>query len=339
MLELQGFFDDAEPIYSQALEIVVSLEGDNSPAAVPILVRLGSLYRGGPVQFGYFERALAIQRESFPDDIAAFAELAVEVCNVMTRGPEGRSRAGEILRPVLENLEEALGADSPHLVPVLIALAKAEAEVGNDSRQLRRADSAIKIAEDAFPEDSVLLADLALEIGRDLLSMSRSPNSEKYLEEALKGYERALGPDDARTAIAAMSLGELRFASLSPGAGIVLLENALDYFSGNRQYQAQELRIRALLVEYYEQSGRSDDATPHLMAMGRLTVFSNNQEYLPIYKAIPNYPPRDAARGREGTVVIQYTVDTAGRTRDHVINGEPVEVPEVTTAIVFKMGN
>lgn len=84
-------------------------------------------------------------------------------------------------------------------------------------------------------------------------------------------------------------------------------------------------------------------------------------EYLPIVKVAPIYPPRAAARGLEGYVVVQYTVTTTGDTRDivviestsslfdraavesaqkykykpRVIDGTPVEVAGVTTRIEF----
>jgi protein TonB len=84
-------------------------------------------------------------------------------------------------------------------------------------------------------------------------------------------------------------------------------------------------------------------------------------EYLPIVKVAPVYPPRAAARGLEGYVVVQYTVTTTGDTRDvtivesssslfdraavesaqkykykpRVIDGTAVEVAGVTTRIEF----
>jgi TonB family protein len=85
--------------------------------------------------------------------------------------------------------------------------------------------------------------------------------------------------------------------------------------------------------------------------------------YLPIVKGAPDYPPRALDRGHEGFVVVQFTVTRNGSTRDlqivestnalfdraaieavakfkyrpRVIDGSPVEVPGVTTRIVFEL--
>ncbi len=98
-------------------------------------------------------------------------------------------------------------------------------------------------------------------------------------------------------------------------------------------------------------------------SMGGLSFGSSDGEYLPIVKVAPIYPQRAAARGLEGHVIVQYTVTTTGETRDvevveatrslfnraaiesaqkykykpRIIDGTPVEVPGVTTKIIFEL--
>jgi bla regulator protein BlaR1 len=86
-------------------------------------------------------------------------------------------------------------------------------------------------------------------------------------------------------------------------------------------------------------------------------------EYLPIVRVAPVYPPRAAARGIEGYVVVQYTVSTDGTTKDvrvlessstlfersaiesaqkyryrpRIIDNTPVEVAGVTTRIEYAL--
>jgi len=88
-------------------------------------------------------------------------------------------------------------------------------------------------------------------------------------------------------------------------------------------------------------------------------------EYLPIVKVAAIYPPRAQTLGLEGYVVVEYTVTTDGSTRDvtaiestsplferaavesaqkykykpRIIDGTPVEVPGVTTKIVFEFAD
>jgi protein TonB len=97
--------------------------------------------------------------------------------------------------------------------------------------------------------------------------------------------------------------------------------------------------------------------------IGGLGFGVSDGEYLPIVKVAPIYPPRAAARGQEGHVIVQYTVTTTGDTKDviviettsslfdraavesamkykykpRVIDGTPVEVAGVTTKIIFEL--
>jgi TonB family protein len=90
---------------------------------------------------------------------------------------------------------------------------------------------------------------------------------------------------------------------------------------------------------------------------------AGTEEYLPIVKVAPVYPQRAAARGVEGYVIVQYTVNTDGSTEDivviestsslfdraavdsaakykyrpRIVNGAPVAVPGVTTKILFAL--
>ena len=108
-------------------------------------------------------------------------------------------------------------------------------------------------------------------------------------------------------------------------------------------------------------------APPRTMTtnMGGLGFGVGDGEYLPIVKVAPIYPPRAAARGEEGHVIVQYTVATDGTTKDviiiettsslfdraaiesaqkykykpRIIDGTPVEVAGVTTKIIFELEN
>jgi len=90
---------------------------------------------------------------------------------------------------------------------------------------------------------------------------------------------------------------------------------------------------------------------------------SGAEEYLPIVKVAPIYPPLAAARGLEGYVVVSYTVNETGSTENFIVlessstlfeeasiesarkyryrprleNGLPVRVDGVTTRIIFEL--
>lgn len=101
------------------------------------------------------------------------------------------------------------------------------------------------------------------------------------------------------------------------------------------------------------------------------TGFSGDGEYLPIVKVAPEYPNNAASRGIEGFCTVEFTVTTAGTTRDvraiesdcitkegrpttvfnrasiraaerfkyrpKVVDGEPIEVPGVRNRFVYEL--
>ena len=366
MLEAQGFRNDAEAAYGKALEINAEVHGPDSPEQIPVLMRLGAMYRGG---FGQAEaeplqRALAIQRAQTPDDLPAYAELAVEAARLLTRSEVGRPVAREFLEPLLAELEAAYGKGSGQLVPVLMALGKARADVLEPRDQIELYRRALDIAEELNEDDPLSIAALELEIGRDLFYLSRSVLGGKYLNDALRTFENELGPADEQTALAALSLGEVRHAERAHSKARGLFETALAFYAGKPAYRSEEIRVRSNLVRLYEAEGEGDEATPHVLELARLSVVSSDQEYQPFVKVAPNYPTADIVAGNQGYVIVQYTVDEIGRTRDtvvvesdaspamrqaaldsvrlyrylpRVVDGEAVATPEVSTRIEFQL--
>lgn len=55
------------------------------------------------------------------------------------------------------------------------------------------------------------------------------------------------------------------------------------------------------------------------LAVAGLGLVASDGDYLPIVKIAPVYPPAAQARGIEGYCVVEYTVTTAGTTRDVVV--------------------
>ena len=290
----------------------------------------------------------------------------MEVGRLLTRADPTREGAIGVMQPLLEDLEAELGGDSVELVPVLMVLGKAESNPVDGTRQEVRYRRALRIAENALENEPLALAQLQLEAGRDLLYLSRTASGESYLRRALATFEQDLGPEHELTATAQMALGELRYAQSNFSTAESLLLDSLAFFAAKPQFRAAEQRIRTLLVDGYEQDGDSDKATEHVLALGRLVQFADNQALVPIFTVEAEYPERDAAARRQGRVVVGFTVDREGRTQNHfivssdlnesmqqaaidairryryaprIVNGNPVEVPNVSASIVFSIVN
>ena len=89
--------------------------------------------------------------------------------------------------------------------------------------------------------------------------------------------------------------------------------------TGQPEHVESEMRVRAFLVELLERQERSDEATEHCIAIGRLSEGRQQQEYLPLYREAPEYPPDMLSAGIEGHVDLEFTVDDAGFVHDPVV--------------------
>lgn len=115
---------------------------------------------------------------------------------------------------------------------------------------------------------------------------------------------------------------------------------------------AMALAVPLFVGMSLQNTARAQDAAP-----------ADANEYLPIVKVAPVYPPRAAARGLEGYVIVEYTINAEGSTeniivaessstlfedaaiqsaqkykyRPRMVNGSPVAVDGVQTRIIFEL--
>jgi TonB family protein len=72
------------------------------------------------------------------------------------------------------------------------------------------------------------------------------------------------------------------------------------------------LAAHARLVDIYESKGKSEQATPHCVAIGSMTPWNNNQKPLPIFRREPQYPEHAARAGIQGYAKLSFTITPEG---------------------------
>jgi TonB family protein len=77
-----------------------------------------------------------------------------------------------------------------------------------------------------------------------------------------------------------------------------------------------ELAAHASLVELYESKGKSEDATKHCVAIGKMTPWSDDIEPTPLYRQDPNYPKSEIKRKNDGWVELGFVIDSFGFVKD-----------------------
>ena len=275
-----------------------------------------------------------------------------------------QDKTREVMREALSMAEGVHGKNSPALVPFLTNLANAESERLDASRQERYYKRALAIVEEAQGKDSLEYADLMYQAGRDIYTRAQSQDSRKYLTDAYDHYLAQLGERDPRTGLAAFYLAKVEFSRKRYKGAAKIAEKSLAGFAGeDEQSVTMQLFARALLVQTYEQYGKSDLATEHCVAIGKLSALRPDTDYQPLFRMVPKYPTAALQSGKQGHVDFSFTVDELGfvknaevtdttsklfvgaamaaverfRYAPRVVEGEPVAVDGIKTRITFAL--
>ncbi|MBT8143470.1 MAG: energy transducer TonB, partial [Gammaproteobacteria bacterium] len=213
-------------------------------------------------------------------------------------------------------------------------------------------------------DEPLQAADLRREAGLHLMILSASKLANRYLASAVEDYEKLLGAEHVKTAVARLTLARFHIATSKNKPAERLLLDALPVLSNDQNARNHELKALGLLVEIYERSGDSDQATTYCQAIGRMTPWVSTQDYQPIFKMAPAYPIAALQRGQQGYVIVEYTVDKNGVVRSptvvasqgsdlfaepsleaarrfryapRYVDGEPVDVPGVQNKFTFNI--
>lgn len=91
------------------------------------------------------------------------------------------------------------------------------------------------------------------------------------------------------------------------------LNHVVSVFDNNLSFDHNaELTAHSKLVNLYEKTGQSEQATKHCLAIAKMVPWKETQEQTPIYRENPEYPQNKARQMRDGIVVVEFDVDTAG---------------------------
>ena len=227
-----------------------------------------------------------------------------------------RDDAIPILTDALHGYEQVFGLESVKLVPVLLDLGHAYA-FDNETTHRKLYKRAFNLVEQHYGRDSVAFGWRSVKAGVDILYFARDKVGAKHLKTGYKILQSNLGDHDERTGFAAYNLGKYELSKGNNKAGEQYLLIALAGFKNPDEPLSKiELSTHAFLVQAYEELGKSELATRHCLAIGRMTPFESSQEYFPIYKKVPEYPLSALVRKNEGYVIVQYAVAENGFVRN-----------------------
>ncbi|MFT6268725.1 MAG: hypothetical protein ACJAVV_001540 [Alphaproteobacteria bacterium] len=77
-----------------------------------------------------------------------------------------------------------------------------------------------------------------------------------------------------------------------------------------------ELAAHASLVNLYQRKGKSDEATEHCLAIGRMKPWNDKIEHIPLFRKNPEYPISMARKSKEGAVELEFVITSFGFVQD-----------------------
>jgi CHAT domain-containing protein/tetratricopeptide (TPR) repeat protein len=258
-------FNDARPLYTQALAIRESICGTDHvdlAATLNKLGRLESMANDFDAAEALFGRALAIRRKHFSDREPLIAEN-LNYLGVVHAQSGRHAQAAPLFEQVLAIKTEELGRSHPDLLKFLNNLAIAHFGLGQFRKVLEDCDRALALVETNFGVDDPRSIDPLANLSQAYLGLGRYKDAMSAAERAVALQTKTFGESHPNTprmlaslAVALGELGELRRAQS-------LLERALDLLRSARIQDLIDIRnilftlglVRAELREF--ESARS----------------------------------------------------------------------------------
>lgn len=241
------------------------------------------------------------------------ANLASNLATAYVNKKEFKN-ANSILLPYVDIFLEAYDEDNIELVDLYMLVAKSY-QRSSKPKQKKYYQKALALLDNHKDAQPLLVAEIQLEIGADLLTLS-SPKS-KVLIEANHYLSKHLPENDRRLVYSNYYTGNYYLAIGKTDEAIEMLSKNLDvYYKLDGPTHPLELNTHAILVETYEKIGESEKATAHCRAIGEMTPWDDNQSQKPLYRTPPPYPQNAARLRKEGYAIVKFVVDKNGFVKD-----------------------
>lgn len=243
------------------------------------------------------------------------------------------------LKKVLTHYEDLYGKEGIELQPLILQLALAS---GRDSQpsSKRYFKRAFKLTELHYGNPSSEYAKLLIKEGMLLNSYFSYRKGKKSLIKARQMALALEGESSQLAGWASFNLGKLALARREWDASSDHLLTALHSFElPDKPSNQIELSTHAFLVQAFSEQDEQALATRHCLAIGRMTPFTPDQDFLPIYKKQPKYPKKALRAGLSGWSIVEFDVDEQGFVRDPRVlhkSSETFDTTSVEAALNFR---
>ena len=261
----------------------------------------------------YAQRVWELAERLFPETDRQLAAATLNYGhNLLWVGRHEESE--KILTTAVKRFEGVYGQNAPELIPALISLAEATATPPTYRPDQKLLDRVHKIAKVSYDNLSIDYADNLLEIAR--VSFFDPPTKEtgELIRKAHGIYRAQKDAPAAKIGEASLTLGiyhgergELEKAQKYLGEALEAVAPA------TASLNDFHVEARMYLAAMLETNGMRDQATDHLVAIGKLLESSSDFDpKRPMIRQAPNYPAPALSKGHTGYVDLAFTVDQNG---------------------------
>ncbi|MDN3652229.1 TonB family protein [Thalassotalea ponticola] len=259
-------------------------------------------------QFKHAEAAYLLGKQLYGEKDINTANLALILAREHLQNNQ-EEQAEQLLLTTLNIFKSKYGENAIELAEIFILLG--QSALFKVEKEINYYLDALAIAKDHEEELPYVNAQIQLDAGAALLRLgSRKSDvilaAQKYLTENLP-------ENDKRVVSANFWAGRYYLARKK-------YNKAIDFFEANlRVFESLdgvthplELSTHAFLIDALENTGKSDQATKHCIAIGSMTPWLDDQEQTPLFRRSPKYPINYARKGKSGWVDIGFTVNEFG---------------------------
>jgi len=224
--------------------------------------------------------------------------------------------ADPVLNEALDLYEAVYGDEAKELIPVLTDLGLVNGEDHIDGN-LKYQKQALEISKKTHGVDSLEHGQLLIDAGSDNLYRAQTEQARKNIYNGYEILARQLDPSSDQLAYASFIVGKFEISVSNYETAIDYMNKTLATFDEPDQPTNQlELLTHGFLVHAYESLEQRDLATPHCLAIGRMTPLDPNQDIQPLFRTSPVYPFSELQDGKTGYATIEFDVDENGFVRN-----------------------
>lgn len=288
----QTLAEQAESLVSQARIVF----GENHDNTINLTISAANHYRDAELKeeaLSLYDKALGLYRENDKDRGIEMGSLIVEILSSpkLFLRYEDKTRLGNDLYAILKRYFDKDSTDPKHILESLLMFNSLLEDAGSirQARQLRT------LGQELISASNEILPKTSVELVRANYNFARLAESTSREDEAIEYYTKVIDINDTE----------------------------LDYD------HPFALGAHARLVNIFETQGKSEQATKHCLAIGKMTPWLEELEPIPLYRVSPKYPTSYARRRKDGFAIITFELSPYGFVENMSVldsNGEPFEI-------------